>query len=124
MSLFSQGVRVWVCDENLGWTKGSIITNNGNRILVKLEEVNCVRNTNKKQIKTNKIQKNKKQGEEIEYESKNIQELHEESLQNYDDMVKIDDLSEAVLLHNLQQRYLKDTIYVNTQQKNKFLKSK
>lgn len=54
-----------------------------------------------------------KQDEEVNYESKEVIELHEASLQDYDDMVKIDDLSEPVLLHNLEQRYLRDIIYVS-----------
>ena len=47
------------------------------------------------------------------YHESCIIELHEASLQDYEDMVKIDALSEPVLLHNLQQRYNKDLIYVS-----------
>lgn len=38
-----------------------------------------------------------------------------ESLEKeYDDMVKIDDLNEPVLLHNLSKRYTQDKIYVSS----------
>ena len=33
--------------------------------------------------------------------------------EEYDDMVKIDDLNEPIMLHNLKKRFEKDKIYVS-----------
>ena len=44
-------------------------------------------------------------------ESKDCIPLDEQSLKIYDNMIKMNDLNEPTLLHNLRQRFLKDDIY-------------
>lgn len=37
--------------------------------------------------------------------------MDEAALQTYDNMIKLNDLNEPIILHNLRQRFLKDQIY-------------
>ena len=43
--------------------------------------------------------------------SKELIHMDEAALQTYDNMIKLNDLNEPVILHNLRQRFLKDHIY-------------
>jgi myosin heavy subunit len=49
---------------------------------------------------------------DVELGENDLLTLHDDSLADYADMVKMDDLNEPVILHNLQQRYQRDLIYV------------
>ena len=44
-------------------------------------------------------------------ETKGVLPMDEQSLQSLDNMVKLNDLNEASILHNLRMRFKKDVIY-------------
>ncbi len=84
-----RGAWFWVPDEELGFTYGRALTNNGKKAEMELES-----------------------GERRVVSSKVLQELKRSSLQRIvQDLVLLDDMCPPLILHNLKMRYAEDKIY-------------
>lgn len=80
---------MWASSKDIGWALGTVVAQEAQTVTVKLDT-----------------------GEELRFPEGRLVQFVPESLQDFDDMVRINDLNEPVLLNNLKSRYSADKIYV------------
>lgn len=90
---------MWASSKDIGWALGTVVTQEGQTVIVKLDS----------------------NGDEQKFPEGKLIQFVPESLQDFEDMVKINELNEPVLLNNLKQRYAADKIYVRPRRRGSHL---
>lgn len=92
-----EGETVWVLDTQFGlsWTLGTLLQISGEKFIVRITE----------------------NGQEITVKDDGILDWNEECQFFFPNMVSMNDLNEASMLHNIFLRYQNDLIYVNKKKK-------